>query len=127
MGEVKRCLSEGWVLASLFLGCFAAGVFGAVNWSDYVYPEVPDRGRDDHRGVTEPQETFDLRVAEYNRKLDEVGKSAVITFPTAVTVCLTGFLGVAVSLFALIVHLETIRMSAEKTKHEDAKTSATHE
>ena len=103
MTDLKRFLNEGWVLATLLLVCFGGGVFGAVNWNDYVDPSVPERGSDPYRGITEPQETYDLRVAEYHRKVEEVGKSALIPFPLAVTLCLTSFFGVAVFLFALLI------------------------
>jgi hypothetical protein len=102
MAELKKFLNEGWVLATLLLVCFGAGVFGAVNWNDFVYPDVPEREVDPYRGIIDPQETYDLRVAEYQRKVDEVGKLAIIPFPLAATLCLTGFFGVAVVLFVLI-------------------------
>jgi hypothetical protein len=94
--ELKSYLSETWVLLALLVVCFGTGVFGAVNWNDYVYPNVPQKN------VVERDEAYDLRVAAYNRKLDEVGKSALVPFPVAVTLCLTGFFGAAVLLFVLI-------------------------
>ena len=98
--ELKSYLGETWVLIALLLVCFGVGVFGAVNWIDYTYPTVPQKN------VVERDEAYDLRVAAYNRKLDEVGKSALVLFPIAVTLCLTGGFGAAIFLFVLVGRYE---------------------
>jgi hypothetical protein len=97
MNESRCCLNENWVLAVLLMLGFGAGVFGGVNWSDYVYPEVPQHE------PGEREEIFNLRVEEYRLKVEEVGKSALIPYPIAVTVCFTGFFSAGVFLFALMI------------------------
>jgi hypothetical protein len=106
--ELKSYLNEKWVLTALMLIGFGAGVFGAVNWSDYVYPTIPP-------SLGEPQQAYDLRLAAYNRKLDEVGKSALVPFPVAVTLCLTGFFSAAVFLFVLLLRYEQDEGRAGRT------------
>jgi hypothetical protein len=110
--ELKKCLNEGWVLTALLLICFAAGVFGAVNWADYTYPSIPSHV------PGERDESFLLRIAEYHEKTDQVGKSAIIPFPVAATLCLTGFFGVAILLFVLITRLQKVECD-EQASHSE--------
>jgi hypothetical protein len=112
MTELKKCLNEGWVLTALLLICFAAGVFGAVNWDDYSYPSVPNHE------PGESEETFHLRIAQYHEKVDQVGKSAIIPFPVAATICLTGFFGVAILLFVLISRLQKVECNEMDSNRE---------
>lgn len=87
LDDVKTYLKEDIVIGVLIFLFLFAGVFGAVNWHDYVVPQVPSRA------FLERDNSYQARLSAYEMKVERVGKEAVIPHMWAVPLCVVGFAG----------------------------------
>lgn len=87
---LRRNAIDIFVSAVLLASVFVAG-FGATNWNSYCEPTPPAK--------TElvSEQTWEQRVATHNRKVERVGKDAVVPLPWAVALTFTGGVGAALA------------------------------
>lgn len=90
LDELKRLWEEEIFRAVVMLVFLFVGVFGAVNWHNHVHPDVPTKS------ALMSQETYDQKVADYQRRVERVGQDAVISRMWAIPIAIFGFGGFAI-------------------------------
>ncbi len=83
--------------AVAILACIFVMGFSIVNWADHVPPIAP------YPIAGENQDQYTLRMVAHQRKMDEVGKTAVIPLMVAVPLTFVAVGGIVFFIVVLII------------------------